>query len=83
MNLEPGYTPVLQKEGTIQERPYTHDMTRVYILNADCETLTVDVTFMDIEAEFDGVIYDELNIDGISYNGRKDPFQVKLSPSFL
>ena len=83
MNLEPGYTPVLQKEGTIEERPYTDYMTRFYILNADCETLTVDVTFMEIEPESEGVVYDGLYIDGISYTGRKKPFQVKLSPSFL
>ena len=84
MNLEPGYTAVLQKEGTIEQRPYTDDMTIFYVLNADCETLIVDVTFMEIEAA-ESTVYDELTIGGQTFNGfRSDvPFQVKLTPRFL
>ena len=82
MNIAEGVTPDLQKEGTIQEGStngdlnYENDMTRVYPLNADCETVKIDAE-INIEGE-----YDVLKIGQNTYDGTLQPFTVKLSLAF-
>ena len=82
MNIAEGVTPDLKKTGTIEERDYENDMMKVYELNADCETVTIEFTFFHIEDAFDGDVYDVLKIGEKSYYGKKDPFTVKSTHAF-
>ena len=72
MNIAEGVTPDLQKEGTIQIIDYyDNEMTRVFVLNADCETVKIDAD-INIEDE-----YDTLKIGENLYSGKPQPFTVK------
>ena len=68
--------PELKKEGTIEERPYQNDMKIAYELNADCDTVAIDVTYFHVEDISDDVVYDGLKIGETEYYGKMDPFKV-------
>ena len=83
MNIAEGVKPDLQKRGTIEEQNYENDMTRHYVLNADCEKVTIDVTELNIQpAEYVNAVetvFDFLTIGEERYYGAVAPFKVKLT----